>query len=509
MQTHTVKNSNLSVDDQSGKKSGEGANTLKFVDNRSAAAVQRNLQKAADESPQSGNIAQFQHMAESILSQQNPPIQKKENRTGLPDNLKSGIENMSGYSMDDVKVHYNSDKPAQLQAHAYAQGTDIHLASGQEKHLPHEAWHVVQQKQGRVNPTLQMKGVSVNDNDSLEQEADQMGAKILQSKGDNQVVENLGSSSGTTVQRVVVQSDWMKKGDSSMELATTSAGPWNKCTDKTSAGYRDSAEEQLGSLRGLDVLSKYGVIPEATMKGRGPFARAHLIAASFGGQKKFTTPQDNIRYHPLDVEYGDWQLSENAVEAADGRGFLTARSSEMGAGTAFLMALDIGKIVENEHGFLAGHYVTQAFEPLLAAAAYVPTAVGFTYVNIDEPGNNITKQWNGLESTLDVKPVGAARVFAAMKELGLKLPPGIDFDDKGSDVQVNNRDKLLELIGGIGIAKGALGNLNKKINNLKTLVAEGKITVENATDALNKHPYLQKKPGRWILGGTFSTWADL
>ena len=45
--------------------------------------------------------------------------------------------------MDDVNVHYNSNKPAQLQAHAYAQGTDIHLGPGQEKHLPHEAWHVV------------------------------------------------------------------------------------------------------------------------------------------------------------------------------------------------------------------------------------------------------------------------------------------------------------------------------------------------------------------------------
>jgi len=53
-------------------------------------------------------------------------IQRK-NNTGLPDNLKSGIENLSGYSMDDVKVHYNSSKPAQLQAHAYAQGTDILL----------------------------------------------------------------------------------------------------------------------------------------------------------------------------------------------------------------------------------------------------------------------------------------------------------------------------------------------------------------------------------------------
>lgn len=107
--------------------------------------------------------------------------EKKANNTGMPDNLKSGIENLSGYSMDDVKVHYNSDKPAQLNAHAYAQGTDIHVAPGQEQHLPHEAWHVVQQKQGRVQPTMQMKtGVPVNDDAGLENEADVMGAKAAQ-----------------------------------------------------------------------------------------------------------------------------------------------------------------------------------------------------------------------------------------------------------------------------------------------------------------------------------------
>jgi hypothetical protein len=111
-------------------------------------------------------------------SAQQQPIQKKENNTGLPDNLKTGVENLSGISLDDVKVHRNSDKPAQLQAHAYAQGTDIHLASGQEKHLPHEAWHVVQQKQGRVKPTMQMKyKTPVNDDIGLEKEADVMGAK--------------------------------------------------------------------------------------------------------------------------------------------------------------------------------------------------------------------------------------------------------------------------------------------------------------------------------------------
>jgi hypothetical protein len=107
------------------------------------------------------------------------------NRTGLPDSLKSGVEAMSGLSMDDVRVHYNSDKPAQLQAHAYTQGSDIHVAPGQEQHLAHEAWHVVQQKQGRVAPTAQLKGVALNDDDSLEKEADLMGARAVQMKAEH------------------------------------------------------------------------------------------------------------------------------------------------------------------------------------------------------------------------------------------------------------------------------------------------------------------------------------
>ncbi|SJZ87108.1 protein of unknown function [Sediminibacterium ginsengisoli] len=111
------------------------------------------------------------------------PSVKPPNQTGLPDQLKDGIEEQSGFAMDDVRVYFNSDKPAQLKAHAYAQGTDIHVAPGQEKHLPHEAWHVVQQKQGRVKPTIQMKEqVNINDDDGLEKEADVMGAKAMQLK---------------------------------------------------------------------------------------------------------------------------------------------------------------------------------------------------------------------------------------------------------------------------------------------------------------------------------------
>ncbi|MEL7146648.1 MAG: DUF4157 domain-containing protein, partial [Bacteroidota bacterium] len=135
------------------------------------ASPMHTFQDMADKSPQVKRATQLQAMANNHAAQQPNPVQKKENKTGLPDHLKTGMERLSGLSLDDVKVHRNSAKPKQLNAYAYAQGTDIHLAPGQEKHLPHEAWHVVQQKQGRVKPTLQMKGkVYVNDDAFLEKE---------------------------------------------------------------------------------------------------------------------------------------------------------------------------------------------------------------------------------------------------------------------------------------------------------------------------------------------------
>jgi len=115
--------------------------------------------------------------------------QRQGNNTGLPDNLKSGMESLSGQSLNHVKVHYNSSKPAAVQAHAYAQGSDIHLASGQEKHLPHELGHVVQQMEGRVQPTTSVGGMQVNDNEGLETEATKMGDSALQKMSDKETTK--------------------------------------------------------------------------------------------------------------------------------------------------------------------------------------------------------------------------------------------------------------------------------------------------------------------------------
>ena len=97
------------------------------------------------------------------------------NKTGIPDTMKVGFENLSGFSFDDVRVHYNSPKPAQLQALTYTQDSEIHIAPGQEKHLGHELGHVAQQKQRHVQPTTQLQGV--NENKGFERETDSTGEK--------------------------------------------------------------------------------------------------------------------------------------------------------------------------------------------------------------------------------------------------------------------------------------------------------------------------------------------
>ena len=183
------------------KRSGEGA--LEMVDNRPAGILQamseRPIQSMEeDEDTWQGKFAQptqrMEDDEEAIQGGFEQPIQRmeddedtmqgkfegpvqKKNLTGMPDNLKAGIEDLSGFSMDDVRGHYGSSKPAAVQAHAYTQGTDIHIAPGQERHLPHEAWHVAQQMAGRVQPTTEIGGMPVNDNAALEHEADVMGAR--------------------------------------------------------------------------------------------------------------------------------------------------------------------------------------------------------------------------------------------------------------------------------------------------------------------------------------------
>lgn len=99
------------------------------------------------------------------------------NRTGVPSAILAGVEHMSGLDLGDVRVHYGSALPARIRAHSFAHGSEIHVSPGRERDVPHELWHVVQQRQGRVKPTMRFGGLAVNTDRRFELEADEMGGR--------------------------------------------------------------------------------------------------------------------------------------------------------------------------------------------------------------------------------------------------------------------------------------------------------------------------------------------
>lgn len=84
------------------------------------------------------------------------------------------LERQSGVGLDDVEIHRDSPRPAQIGALAYAHGSQVYLGPGQERYLGHELTHVVQQKQGLVRPTGAVDGLPLNTSPALERAADAM-----------------------------------------------------------------------------------------------------------------------------------------------------------------------------------------------------------------------------------------------------------------------------------------------------------------------------------------------
>jgi hypothetical protein len=147
------------------------------------------------------------------------PRQPAAGRHGLPDGLKARAEALSGISLDGVKVHHDSPEPARLGAQAFAQGADIHLGPGQERHLPHEAWHVVQQAPGRVAQTRQMKsGVPLNDDAGLEREADAIGNRLAAGRLGAEIAAPLPRLRPSVARGVVQRGGGPSKSDESAAL---------------------------------------------------------------------------------------------------------------------------------------------------------------------------------------------------------------------------------------------------------------------------------------------------
>ncbi|WP_299464719.1 hypothetical protein [uncultured Microscilla sp.] len=136
--------------------------------------------------------------------QRAPKGSQKTSNQSIPEPIKSSAEKKGSVKLDDVKYFENSPKPEEYNAEAISTGGEVHTAPGKKHHLAHEVWHEVQKKQHRVkttkttkNPVDGVKTVSINDDPSLEKEADDKGAEIQKEVGEVTPVKN-PLSSGTS-----------------------------------------------------------------------------------------------------------------------------------------------------------------------------------------------------------------------------------------------------------------------------------------------------------------------
>jgi diketogulonate reductase-like aldo/keto reductase len=144
-----------------------------------------------------------------------PPAASSEGKPMAPQ-VRAKMEAAFGADFSAVRIH-EGGQAAAVGARAYTQGSDIHFAPGQyqpetqagQELLGHELTHVVQQAQGRVGPAPQAKGGAINDDPSLEHEADQLGAKAARGEqvhgGAGIVAGNAGAG--------VMQPKWEKVDD--------------------------------------------------------------------------------------------------------------------------------------------------------------------------------------------------------------------------------------------------------------------------------------------------------
>ena len=254
--------------------------------------------------------------SESKNSNEKSPLQMKKDKgnttassSGIPSNLKAGLEQLSGVDLSDVKVHQNSNKPQQVGALAYTQGNDIHVAPGQEKHLPHEGWHAVQQKQGIVKPTMQMKtGTLVNDDAGLEKEADMMGAKAAETSKDISLAEASSSQTKSS-------SNSGSKGSGDFVVQKKDEDTESKPKIKES----DLEELQLKGMTNFKATTKIDEYLKENASGAnikvkyGNLARGTVKISKSGQSYKMTSQALSLSKHPFSSQSNIVKVSQPSL----------------------------------------------------------------------------------------------------------------------------------------------------------------------------------------------------
>lgn len=186
----------------------------------------------------------------------------------LPEDVQARMENAFSADFSAVRIHEGPQASA-LGALAYTQGSDIHFAPGRydpgsqrgQELIGHELAHVVQQAQGRVPATAQAKAgdgaVMLNDDPSLEHEADVQGARAARGERvhGSGVRATVTAGGGRPVQRMT-EEQWSGYGSDKRELKMKQLENWLRNGQTWTKQVRN--DERLTFQKGdHDALESY------------------------------------------------------------------------------------------------------------------------------------------------------------------------------------------------------------------------------------------------------------
>jgi hypothetical protein len=159
------------------------------------------------------------YLGKSVTPPDSHPVQQKSDsktEVQVPTKVQRKMEGAFGSSFSNVKVYKDSAQAKTIGAQAFTQGNEVHFAQGKfdpnsskgQELLGHELTHVEQQRAGRVSPTTQAKGIAINNDPSLEREADVMGAKAA--RGEKVSSESKPTQMKTAGKAPIQASMWSK-----------------------------------------------------------------------------------------------------------------------------------------------------------------------------------------------------------------------------------------------------------------------------------------------------------
>jgi hypothetical protein len=241
------------------------------------------------------------------------------------------MESAFGADFGGVRVH-EGPQAQSVGALAYTQGSDLHFAPGQYQPdsqagqglIGHELTHVVQQSQGRVAATTQHKGVAVNDDSSLEREADDLGARAAA----GEQVMNLGASpsagGGAPVQRRIdpsssgpiqmLQDESVASGGGGGGTATTGTGGGGN-----SANPGGGSATVVGAAADTEYAFDNSFTPAlvAALQANPNLSIDEVLEQLGAGSLGTGVDNDNGLHHPTIVQYG--QTAQNTSECRDNK----------------------------------------------------------------------------------------------------------------------------------------------------------------------------------------------